>query len=596
MSACNILGRGLGERKLKPVLQKYPNIKTHIEKLYGQTRSASRHAGGVVVGENLDQWMPLINSGGVRQTPWSEGQNVRHLEPMGFIKFDILGLASLRMLEGAIERILRRHHGNENPTFSDIKEYYDKNLHPEVIDLDDKEVWENIFHKGKWAGIFQFTEAGAQSFCKNAKPDNIIDLSAITSIYRPGPLGANVDRKFVHAKNNPDEVEYINDRVKEVTEETYGFLIFQEQIAMLAHKLGKDLSLDEGNKLRKLLTKKGTGEVQAQKDKIFDKFKRGCLEKGMKDYEARELWETFEYFSGYGFNKSHAVSYCVLSYQCAYLLNYYPAEWLAAFLDKEPETRKERAIATAKSLGYNVEPLNVNTSGVNWEISDDGETLIQPLSSIKGLGIKAIEQIIDNRPFETVEEFLFHPDIIYSKLNKKSIHALTLSQAMNSLMDSRFTGLAHFYAAVAEDRPRKEKNLISNIEKYAPEGDFSEEEKLEHLVNLTGVFPINAVVTPRVRQKLEELYIPPISEFDPDLGVTWFIPRECKLKKSKNGKNFYVVKVIDDNNETSTIRCWGVDPERDIIQINRPYMARLNYNQQWGFSTFSMRKMFKLLA
>jgi len=581
---------------LQGFLEKYPHIRTHIEKLYGQTRSASRHAGGVVVGENLDQWMPLINSGGVRQTPWSEGMNVRHLEPMGFIKFDILGLASLRMLEGAIERILKRHHGMDNPTFADIKEFYDKNLHPEKINLEDRAVWENIFHKGKWAGIFQFTETGAQSFCKNAKPDNIIDLSAITSIYRPGPLGAGVDRKYIGAKSNPEDVEYVNNHVREVTEETYGFLIFQEQIAMLAHKLGKDLSLDEGNKLRKLLTKKGTGEVQAQKDKIFDKFKRGCLEKGMKDYEARELWETFEYFSGYGFNKSHAVSYCVLSYQCAYLLNYYPSEWLAAFLDKEPETRKERAIATAKSLGYNVEPLNVNTSGVNWEISDDGKTLIQPLSSIKGLGIKAIEQIIEHRPFNVIEDFLFHPDIVYSKLNKKSIHALTLAQALNGLMDDRFTGLRHFWTAISEKRPRKEKNLAENIELYAPEGDFSEEEKLEYLVNLTGVFPINAVVTPRVRQKLDELYIPPISEYDPELGVTWFIPRECKLKKSKNGKNFYVVKVIDDNNEMTVIRCWGVDPERDIVHINRPYMARLNYNQQWGFSTFSMRKMFKLLA
>ena len=581
---------------LQAFLEKYPNIKTHIEKLYGQTRSASRHAGGVVVGENLDQWMPLINSGGVRQTPWSEGMNVRHLEPMGFIKFDILGLASLRMLEGAIERILKRHQGMENPTFADIKDFYDKNLHPEKIDLEDRAVWENIFHKGKWAGIFQFTETGAQSFCKNAKPDNIIDLSAITSIYRPGPLGAGVDRKYIGAKSNPEDVEYVNKHVREVTEETYGFLIFQEQIAMLAHKLGKDLSLDEGNKLRKLLTKKGTGEVQAQKDKIFDKFKRGCLEKGMKDYEARELWETFEYFSGYGFNKSHAVSYCVLSYQCAYLLNYYPSEWLAAFLDKEPETRKERAIATAKSLGYNIEPLNVNTSGVNWEISEDGKTLIQPLSSIKGLGIKAIEQIIEHRPFNTIEDFLFHEKIVYSKLNKKSVTALCEAQALNDLVDHRFTGLEHFWAAVCKYRPRKPKNLEENIEIYADLGDWSEEQKLEKLVSLTGVFPVSAVVTPRVRQKLDELYIPPISEFDPELGVTWFIPRECKLKKSKNGKNFYVVKVIDDNNEMTVIRCWGVDPDKDIVQINRPYMARLNYNQQWGFSTFSMRKMFKLLA
>jgi DNA polymerase-3 subunit alpha len=206
---------------LQKFLEKYPHIKTHVEKLYGQTRSASRHAGGVVIGERLDEWMPLINSGGVRQTPWSEGQNVRHLEPMGFIKFDILGLASLRMVEGAVERILKRHHGIENPTF-------EQHLHPDKIDLDDSQVWRNVFHKGKWAGIFQFTEAGAQSFCKNAKPDNITDLAAITSIYRPGPLSAGVDKMFIGAKQEPDEVEYQNQTVRDVTEETYGFLIFQE--------------------------------------------------------------------------------------------------------------------------------------------------------------------------------------------------------------------------------------------------------------------------------------------------------------------------------------------------------------------------------
>ena len=579
---------------LQNFLQKYPHIKTHVETLYGQTRSASRHAGGVVIGERLSEWMPLINSGGVRQTPWSEGQNVRHLEPMGFIKFDILGLASLRMVEGAVERILKRHHGIEKPTFEQIRDFYNEHLHPDKIDLNDGEVWRNVFHKGKWAGIFQFTEAGAQSFCKNARPDNITDLAAITSIYRPGPLSAGVDKMFIGAKQAPDEVDYLNNTVREVTEETYGFLIFQEQIAMLAHKLGKDLTLDEGNKLRKLLTKKGTGAAAEEKDKIFDKFHKGCLEKGMASHEARELWNKFEYFSGYGFNKSMLfLLYLVLSvFGCSTITQLKAC----CFLDKEPEKRKERAISTAKSMGYKVEPLNVNTSGTHWEISDDNNTLIQPLTSIKGLGEKAIEQIIEHRPFNTIEEFLFHDKIVYSKLNKKSINALTLAQALNPLVDDRFTGLKHFWSAVAEDRPRKLKNLEENIEKYAPEGDFTEEEKLEALVGLTGVFPINAVVTPAVRNKLDELYIPPISEFDPDLGVTWFIPRECKLKKSKNGKNFFVVKVIDDNNETTTIRCWGVDPDKDVVHINRPYMARLKYDPNWGFSTFSVRKMFKLLA
>ena len=581
---------------LKKFLKKYPNIKTHVESLYGQVRSASRHAGGVVVGENLNNWMPLINSGGVRQTPWSEGQNVRHLEPMGFIKFDILGLASLRMLEGAIRHILVRHEGIPNPTFEDVKNFYNKNLHPEVVDLDDSDVWTNVFHEGRWAGIFQFTESGAQSFCKKAKPNNIIELAAITSIYRPGPLSAGVDKQFVSAKNVPDEVDYMNDLVQEITEETFGFLIFQEQIAMLAHKLGKDLSLDEGNKLRKLLTKKGTGEVQQQKDKIFSKFLEGCLEKGIKKYEAKELWDKFEYFSGYGFNKSHAVSYCLLSYQCAWLLNYYPAEWMAAYLDKEPDTRKERAINTAKSYGFHIEALNINTSGSVWEISEDGKTLIQPLTSIKGLGEKAIEQIIDNRPFNKIEDFLFNESIVYSKLNKKALDVLVRSQTLNCLMDERFSGLKHFWSAVAVDRPRKEKNLLENINKYFPEADFTEEEKIQYLVDLTGVFPINLVMDENIRRRLEELYVPPISEYDSDLNLVWFIPREIIKKKTKNNKDYYILRVIDSNSAITSIKCWGVRPGKDVIHINRPYMARLDYDPQWGFSTRRIRSEFRLLA
>ena len=305
---------------LQRFLAKYPHVKTHVDALYGQVRSCSRHAGGVVVGENLNSRMPLINSGGVRQTPWSEGQNVRHLEPMGFIKFDILGLSTLRMIEGAIRHILKRHHGNENPSFTDVKEYYNEFLHPDRLDLDDQQVYENIFHKGKWGGIFQFTEGGAQNFCVQAKPTSLIDLAAITSIYRPGPLGANVHNNYIEAKRQPQLIKYAHETVRDVTEKTHGFLIFQEQIALLAHQLGKDISLDEGNLLRKVLTKKGTGKEAKVKRKLFTKFITGCAEKGMTKKEATRLWETFEYFSGYGFNKSHAISYCFLSYQCAWLL------------------------------------------------------------------------------------------------------------------------------------------------------------------------------------------------------------------------------------------------------------------------------------
>ena len=579
---------------LTTYLNKYPQVKTHVEGLVGQVRSCSRHAGGVVIAEDLDKSMPLINSGGVRQTPWSEGQNVRHLEPMGFIKFDLLGLATLKMMEVCIQHILRRYHDIEDPTFAQVKEYYDTHLHPDVIDLNDQNVYENVFHAGKWAGVFQFTESGAQGFCTRVKPRNIIDVSAITSIFRPGPLSAGVDTDYVDAKNHPHRISYLSEDAREITEETFGFLIFQEQIALLAHKLG-GLTLDEGNMLRKVLTKKGTGK-NSVKGRLHDKFITGCVANNINRDEAQALWDKFEYFSGYGFNKSHAVSYSVISYQCAWLLNYYEAEWIAAFLDKEPETRKEKAINIAKSLGYSIAPVDVNKSGRVWEIAEDNSTLIQPLTSIKGFGDSALEQILDHRPFNNIEDLLFREEITYSKLNKKALDALCRAGAMDNLVDDRFTGRKHFWSAAVVDRPKNKKKFVENIEAYGKEGDFTEEEIIHFKTELTGVFPMNLVISSETINRLREKYIPPISEFDQDLCVCWFIPRKIVPKKTKNGKNYWIVEVIDSNNETEKIRCWGIKPEKDKIFTNRPYMAKLKYDEQWGFSTYAVGKTFKLLG
>ena len=578
---------------LQKFLRKYPFVKTHIEVLYGEVRSCSRHAGGVVIGENLDRYMPLINSGGVRQTPWSEGQNVRHLEPLGFIKFDILGLASLRMMEECIRSILIKQ-GNENPTFDDVQGFYNKYLHPDVIDLKDRKVFENVFHKGNWAGVFQFTEKGAQTFCVKAKPNSIVDISAITSIFRPGPLGANVDQMYVDAKEGLKHVDYVHPIHKEITKETHGFLIFQEQIALLAHKLGKNISLDEGNKLRKLLTKKGTGKGHEEKTKIYKKFIAGCAEKNIPNGDAESLWNTFEYFSGYGFNKSHAVSYSMLSYQCAYLFNYYPVEWMAAFLDKEPESRKEKAVSIAKGAGFKIQPVDINYSGRTWGILNE-DTLVQPLSAIKGLGDKAIDQILEHRPFKTVDDFLFHDKITYSKLNKKALDVLCRSGAMDSLIDDRFTGAKHFWSAVAVDRPRKLDKFIENINKYEDEGDFTEFEKIEYLVGLTGMYPFYHVLKDSVAEKLSEYCVPALSEFDKDLQVAWFVPREKIEKKTKNGKPYWILRCLDPGGITS-IKCWGVRPEKDKIEFNKPYMAKLSYSEDWGFSAKAIGKTFQLLA
>ena len=233
---------------------------------------------------------------------------------MGFIKFDILGLSTLKMIEGAIGHILKRHHGVENPTFEQIQEYYNNHLHPDKIDLNDKQVYKNIFHKGKWAGIFQFTEAGAQNFCTKAKPNNIINISAITSIYRPGPLKANVHRKFVNAKKNAHKIQYDHPIIKEILGPTFNFVIFQEQFMLLAQKLG-GFTPGESDKLRKTLVKKSLdtlGGKASERDIAKEKFVRGAKKlHGIDEKITIDLWETIEAFSVYGFNKAHAIAYAI---------------------------------------------------------------------------------------------------------------------------------------------------------------------------------------------------------------------------------------------------------------------------------------------
>ena len=588
---------------LKAFLDKYPQVEKHVKSMVGQYRSCSRHAGGVVIAEDLDKHMPLIQSGGVIQTPWSEGQNVRQLEPMGFIKFDLLGLTTLRMIQGCIERILKKQ-GNANPSFQEVKAFYNKHLHPSNLDLDDQNVYENVFHQGKWAGIFQFTESGAQNFCKSVKPRNIVDISAITSIFRPGPLSAGVHEDYVRAKEAPHEVWYENDIVKQVTGETYGFLIFQEQIALLAHKLGKNISLDEGNLLRKLLTKKGTGKGAELKYDIRDRFVAGCTDKGMRRKDALEMWQNFEYFSGYGFNKSHAVCYSIISYQCAWLMSYYEGEWLAAYLDKVSDKKKESAIATAKTLGYTISKLNVNISGKQWEYDESTNSLLQPLTTIKGLGDAAMEQVVNNRPFHTVEDFLFHPDVTYSKLNKKALDVLVRAGACDHLKDDRFTGMKHFWSAVVVDRPKNKKKFGENIELYKAEGDFSRDELISQKSDLTGIFPFDLVMSDSVRVKLEQLPVVPISEYEVAMSVesseddqllVWFVPRKLLKKKTTRGKEYWILKVVDSNNAMVDIKCWNPS-ENDTIYVNQPYMAKLDYSEQWGFSTRSIRRNFRLLG
>ena len=212
---------------------------------------------------------------------------------------------------------------------------------------------------------------GMQRLGTNAKVSSIEEIATVSAIYRPGPLSAKVDKMYVKAKFGDEDVEYDHPLIEQVLGKTFGLIVFQEDIMNLVNTLGDKITMTDANVLRKLLTKKGLSETKMKKKKdLYEKFVRGCEKKGMSFVQAKVLWDKMEYFSGYGFSKNHAVPYSIISYQCAWLQTYYRDEWIASFLDHEPEKRKEAAINIARSFGYEVKGLDINTSGVRWEVQD----------------------------------------------------------------------------------------------------------------------------------------------------------------------------------------------------------------------------------
>lgn len=584
-------------------LEKYPSIEQYLKLLEGQIRSQSRHAGGILVVDNIDFKIPLIRSKVnkeekesrikkglqpyVYQTPWTEGQNVRHLEPMGFIKFDVLGLKTLSIIENTINLLLLKKNGIK-PTFPQIKEFYNDYLHPDKLDKDNEEIMKNIYWEGKWAGIFQFTEEGVQKFCMQVKPLSIHDLSVITAIYRPGPLGAGVVDKYLEAKNNPRRIKYEHPFIKEVTESTYGFLIFQEQISMLAHKLGKNISQDEAELLRKVLTKKGTGKDEV-KDKLKTKFIDGCIEKELTEEKVEEIWNSFELFAGYGFNKSHSVGYSYISYMCAWLLYNYPNEWLASFLDYEPEKSKEEANNIVRSLGYKIGDIDINISEEKW-IPDYNGSLIQPINSIKGIGEKALEELLKHRPFGTFEELLFHPEMSYRKVTKKILAVLIKSGAANSLI-KKFDNLKHAYMMVESGKPKTIKEYNLRFENNKGIGDFTDEEKIGFMVELCGIYPLREVINPSQINFLKNAGCVPLSEYT-GTGKCWAIARKIEHKKTAKGKDYAVITFIDSTFKEVNVKCWSWRFENKV-EINSVYLMTLDFDPKWGYSTKNFARNFK---
>ncbi|MEQ1658883.1 MAG: DNA polymerase III subunit alpha, partial [Hylemonella sp.] len=403
-------------------LDKEDEVKTLLalaQKLEGLTRNVGMHAGGVLIAPGkLTDFCPLY------QQPGSDAAVSQYdkddVEAVGLVKFDFLGLATLTILEIAREFIMARHPGQENFAF-------------ENIPLNDKPTY-HLFQEGKTEAVFQFESRGMQGMLRDAKPTRLEDLIALNALYRPGPM--DLIPSFVARKHGREEVEYPHPAVAEMLSETYGIMVYQEQVMQTAQILG-GYSLGGADLLRRAMGKKKAEEMAEHREK----FRVGALKThNIPQDKADEVFDLMEKFAGYGFNKSHAAAYSLLAYHTAWLKVHYTAEFFCANMTVEmDDTDKLKVLfEDALKMGLSFESPDVNRGHYRFEPISD-KAIRYGLGAVKGTGQQAIEAIVKAReeggPFTSLYDFCVRVD--RTRLNKRSIEALIKAGAFDSLQLNR---------------------------------------------------------------------------------------------------------------------------------------------------------------
>ncbi len=336
---------------------------------------------------------------------------------VGLLKFDFLGLTNLSVLADSVQRVKTR---------------LGVDIDLERIPQDDKKVYD-MLSRGETLGVFQMAGSGMTAYLKDLKPTVVTDLNAMVALYRPGPMAFIPE--YIERKKNPAKVAYLDPRMEEILKPTYGILIYQDDVMMIAVQLA-GYSWGDADKFRKAMGKKIPAEMAAQKER----FTAGCLEHGMKPIATKNLWEQIETFAAYGFNKSHAASYGNLAYKTAYMKANFPVDYMAAVLtaDAGDVEKISETVAECTRIGIKVWPPSVNESGGNFTVIDNSNIRFG-LYSIKNFGTGVGDSIVAAREgrlpagrrgkFESVDDFLSRiPD---KNLNKKSLEALIMSGALD---------------------------------------------------------------------------------------------------------------------------------------------------------------------
>jgi len=446
------------EPRLRELMDMDPKVNTLMDlaqKIEGLVRHAGIHAAGVIIADgNIVDHAPLYRG--------AEGENVvqydmKHAEKIGLIKFDFLGLKTLTHIQEALNLVAR----NRGRTYT-----------VQDISLADAGIYK-IMCAGDTAGIFQFEGEGITDLIRKAKPSCFEDIVAINALYRPGPMDMIPD--YLARKQGEKKVDYIFSQLEEVLRETYGVIVYQEQVQLVAARIA-NYTLGEADMLRRAMGKKIAEEMAVQKSR----FLAGAKDNGHDLNKAGQLFDLMAEFAKYGFNKSHAAAYCVVAAQTAWLKNYYPVEFYAALLSTEMSDTDKivKYVKDAQSHQIEVVPPHINHS--EFKFSVQGEKILFSLGAIKGVGEGAVQAIVDARhkqpdlKFATLEAFFESVDI--KKINKKTIEALIKAGALDGFGFNRHELIQGFGRFVDHAETLRKEREVGQASLFDIGGEATREE------------------------------------------------------------------------------------------------------------------------
>ena len=561
------------------------------KKLEGLTRGSGVHASAVVIAPRaLTELVPLAKT---KNDEIVTAYDMKSIDKMGLLKMDFLGLTTLTVIDDCL-KLIEQSRG-EKP---DI----------EAIPLDDQETFEKVFQNALTSGVFQFESNGMRDMLRRYKPDKIEDLTALTALFRPGPIQGGMTDDFIERKWGRRKVEYALPEMEKVLKETLGVIVYQEQVMQIANVLAS-YSLGEADLLRRAMGKKKPEEMAKQRDR----FMSGAAALGHPKDVAGEVFDQMEKFAGYGFNKSHSAAYGLVSYQTGYLKTHYPVEFMAALLTSETSKPENvvKYIGECKEMGIAVEPPDVQVSGEKF--TPHGEGIRFGLAAVKNVGGNAIESILKAREeaggrFKSFWEFCEKVDL--RLMNKRVIESLIKAGAMDSLgkrgplmaavdkameraqkaqrdADQGQAGLFGLFdeapkagrggAEVGDDLPKapdweegerlaKEKEVLGFFVSGHPLDKYAEK-----LRNLTGVIPVADALE---RTPPERRWGAPADPAD-DILVAGMI-LGLRVQKSKRDQKQYAQASLEDATGKIDVICFSREYDRlaGSLKIEAPVLVR----------------------